>query len=511
MRGTSRRPRAAVAAALMTVVVTLTACSGADGGEPGGSGGATKDTLTLGQTADIQGFSPALQPSYQGWLPDALWDTPLICDQSNNPSPQIAEKWEISDDLKSATLHIRKGLTFSDGTPVDAEDVKASADLTGTVNGRFKGLKYKIDDPQTITITWPEPQAVMISRLCEFLVTSSEAITGGKLDETPVGSGPYVMDFSKTTRGSSYALTKRQDYFDTKTYPYEKLVFKVLKSETAGINALKTGQIDGVLASAATIDEVKASNLKSEAFRGQTTRLILSDHQGKVIPALGDLRVRQAMNMVFDRDAIAKQLYRGFADPAYQIFRKGTAAYLDNLADPYPYDVEKAKRLMQEAGFADGFDLQIPSMAGQNHELLIPYVTEALGKINIRVKEVPLTGPDAIATILSGKYPVPLWQLGNYGDSRQDIVDYILPSGIWNVSHQEDSRVAAQWQKVLGSAKDEQLLVQAQKDINQYVIDQAWFVPMASMGTFYAYSPKISIPTESDFAALHPLLRDFQK
>jgi ABC-type transport system substrate-binding protein len=213
---------------------------------------------------------------------------------------------------------------------------------------------------------------------------------------------------------------------------------------------------------------------------------------------------------VFDRDSIAKKLYRGFADPAYQIFRVGSDAYLEDLTeDPYAYDVEGGKALMKEAGFADGFTLQIPFMEGQNHDLLFPYITEQLAQLNIKVEQGNLTGPDAITNLLSGEYPVPLWQLGNYGESLQDIKDYVLTTGIWNVSHQPDPTIDALWQTVLTSSGDER--IKAEREINQYVIDQAWFVPMAYPDGFYAHSPKVKIPTMSDFAALHPLLRDFQK
>lgn len=501
-----RRTSLAIAAPITVLALALTACTGStQSGETRGE----KTTLTLGQTADIEGYNPALQPSYQGWMADAIFDTLLNCDASYNPSGQVADKWELSKDLKSATLHIREGITFSDGSAVDAADIQASGENFAKTNARYEGIKYDIADPQNITLTWEQPQAVMMARLCELQVVPSEAVKAGTLDKEPIGSGPYVLNAGETTRGSTYAVTKRDDYWDAGTYPYENVVFKVLESETAGINALKTGQIDGVLASAATVDEVTASNLQAQKMRGTTTRLLITDHNGETIPALGDVKVRQAMNMVFDRDAIAKQLYRGKADPAYQIFREGTDAYLDGLKDPYPFDVEKAKQLMKDAGYADGFELQIPTMKGQNHETLIAYISEALGKINIKVKEVPQTGPDAISNILSGTYPVPLWQLGNYGDSRQDIVDYILPTGIWNVSHQEDATIAGLWEKVLTGSEEESK--QAQKDINQYVIDQAWFVPMAYPDGYYAHTGNVRIAQVSDFSQLHPLLRDFQK
>ena len=504
MRSTRRRALAALSIPLIATVATLTACA------PGGAEAEGEtNSLTLGMTADLPGLSPEIQPSYQGWFADAVWDSLLICDEFGEPSAQLAEEWEYSEDLTSATLKLREGVTFSDGTEFDAADVEATLNTVGESNARFSDLTFESSDANTITITWPQPIPTLSLLLCEAQITSSEAIDGGELDNTPVGSGPYLYDADASTQGSSYSLTKNPDYWDSETYPYEKLVLKVFTDNTAGLNALKTGQIDGILADASTVEEAESSGKEVVTMRGVTTRLLITDHNGEKIPALGDVRVRQAMNMVFDRDAIAGDLYRGYADPAYQIFRPGSTAYLEDLTeDPYPFDVEAAQALMAEAGYADGFTLQIPFFEGQGHDLLFPYVTEQLGQLNITVEQVNLTGPDAITNLLSGEYPVPLWQLGNYGESLQDIKDYVLTDGIWNVSHQPDANVDALWQTILTGTEEER--VAAQQEINQYVIDQAWFVPMAYPDGFYAYDPAVEIEKVSDFSALHPLLRDFQ-
>jgi peptide/nickel transport system substrate-binding protein len=237
-------------------------------------------------------------------------------------------------------------------------------------------------------------------------------------------------------------------------------------------------------------------------------RLLLTDHLGKKIPALGNVDVRRAMNMVFDKDAMAKNLFRGLATPTPQIFRPGSAAYIKDLKDPYPYDVEAAKALMKKAGYENGFSIEIPYLQGQNLDALMPVVKQQLGLLNIKVKQVSLSGPNAISELLSGKYPIPMWVLGNYGESRLDIADYILPDGIWNVMHQTDPTVARLWKKIVTdnpqqSAKDQQA-------INRYVVDQAWFVPMVSTGTIYAYNSKLKVRKSTDPSGLHPLLWDFQ-
>ena len=130
------------------------------------------------------------------------------------------------------------------------------------------------------------------------------------------------------------------------------------------------------------------------------------------------------------------------------MFRKGTDAYIDGLADPYPYDVEKAKQLMAEAGYAEGFTLELPTIAGQNFETLMPYVTQQLAQIHIKVKQVPLSGANAIGDLLSGKYPVVLWELGNLGNSALQIYIESTPDGWWNLEHQPDEYVDSRWEQI---------------------------------------------------------------
>jgi ABC-type transport system substrate-binding protein len=253
MRSTTRRTAASAAAVGLTAALMLTAC--APGGGPGATGGSEgKTTLTLGMTADIPGLSVLIQPSYQGWFADAAWDTLLICDELGKPSAQLATEWEYNDDRSAVDLTLREGVKFSDGSDFDAEDVEAAYKAAGEVNARFADLTFDIEDATHMTITWPQPVPTLDLILCEANVSSAEAYEAGNLDTEVVGSGPYIYDASASTQGSSYTLTKNEDYWDAETYPYDKLVLKVFGDQTAGVNALKTKQIDGILASAATVD-----------------------------------------------------------------------------------------------------------------------------------------------------------------------------------------------------------------------------------------------------------------
>jgi len=473
--------------------------------------GGEKDQLTLGMTLDPYGWNPSNQPGYQNWAGEAVWDNLARCDGNGKLQADAADTFEITNGNKTFTAHLREGMTFSDGTALDADAVKASFEFIAKNGGStndYKGLKYDITDAQNISITWPDAQPVMANKICSAKILPAAYLAAGKWD-TPVGSGPYTYDEANSTTGSVLTFTKNENYWDAANYPYKKLVLKVIKSDTAAVSALKTGQIDATLVNQSSVAEVKASSLDVLGFQGQTTRLLLTDHLGKVSAPIGNLKVRQAMNMVFDKEAMAKNLYDGNAEPTAQVYRKGTDAYIDGLTDPYPFNVDAAKQLMSEAGYADGFTLELPTMEGQNFETLMPYVTQQLALINITVKQVPLSGANAIGDLLSGKYPVVLWQLGNFGNATLQTYIESTPEGWWDLEHQKDEYVDSRWEqiKTADAATTKQLL----QEINQYLVDQAWFVPMVYMGTNYAYNAqKVSFSGQSDQEALTPKLRDFK-
>jgi peptide/nickel transport system substrate-binding protein len=506
----SRRCRSAAigTSAVLAATLLLAACTS---GSSTSNSASTKGTLTLAFETDPYGWDPSNQPGYQNWAGEAVWDQLVYCDGVGKLTPDVADTWKATNNNTTFEAHIRAGMKFSDGTPVDSAAVKASFEYiehNGGSQADYKGIKIATPDAQNISITWPEPQQVLDNKVCAPKIAPTAWLAAKKFD-TPVGSGPYVLDAGKSTTGSTYTLTKNTSYWNAKNYPFKQLVVKVFSSDTAAVNALRTGQVDAGLVGQPDVASVTGSGLKVISFRGQTTRLLLTDHAGKVIPALGNLKVRQAMNMVFDKNAMVKNLYLGNAVPTAQVFREGSDAYIPNLTDPYPFDVAKAKQLMSDAGFANGFSLNLPTITGQNFETLMPYVTQQLALINIKVTQVPLSGANAITNLLSGKYPVVLWQLGNLGNSALQINVESTPTGYWDLEHQPDQYVDSRWTQI-GTA-DPATSKKLQQEINQYLIDQAWFVPMAYMGNNFAYNPKkVSVPTESDQEGLTPKLRDFK-
>ena len=511
MRRSRRRTAAAVAGTAVTVALALAGCSSGSSSSASKTGGGEKDSLTLAFNTDVYGWDPSSQPGYQNWAAEAVWDQLVQCDAKGEATPGAADKWEVADSNATFKAHIREGMKFSDGTPVDSAAVKASFEFVqknGGAQADYKGIKIATPDAQDISITWPEPQQVLTSKVCNPRIAPASWLAAKKFD-APIGSGPYVLDAAGTTTGSVYTFTKNASYWNAAGFPYKKLVIKVFANDAAAVSALKTGQIDASLVEQNDVSTVKGSGSEVLTFQGQTTRLLLTDHLGKIVPALGNLKVRQAINMVFDKSAMAKSLYAGNAEPTAQVFRKGSAAYIDGLQDPYPFDVARAKSLMADAGYANGFTLELPTISGQNFETLMPYVSQQLALINIKVKQVPLSGANAINDLLSGKYPVVLWQLGNFGYSPLQIYIEMTPAGWWDLEHQPDTYVDSRWTKL--ATADPATSKKLQQEINQYAVDQAWYAPMVYMGSNFAYNAKkINFASQSDQEALTPKLRDFR-
>jgi peptide/nickel transport system substrate-binding protein len=505
MRITKRRALAALAAPAVAMLA-LAGCAGG-GEQPSGDDKYAK--LTLGMTADLTGGWDIIdQPSYQSWGIEAVYQTLCRILPGGEAAPDAAESWELSEDNRSFTAHLREGAEYSDGSPVDAESVKASFEVVKeTASDRYGDITFDIPDDQTITITWAEPQPLLLSRGCGPKLASTEFLASDDRDTQPVGSGPYTYDIDASTQGSIYQLVKNPDYWNADAYPYETLELRVLADETASLNALKTGQIDGTVISASTYDEAEGSGLEITGVQAGMTMIHLTDRAGEVIPALGDVRVRQAMNHIIDKQAVVDQLWDGHASPIWQPFGLNSQALLD-IEEPYPYDEEKAKALMAESGFTDGFTMTVPTMEGQAWVRIMPYLTEQLAKLNITVEQQALSGPDAIAELLSGDFPVPVWNVGA-PTSVEDISIHILDTGFWNVLHQPNETITALWEQIVSGDAEEQLA--AQQEINQYVIDNAWFVPILSAYNYYAYDgDKVTIDEVSDPNGLHPMLIDFQ-
>ncbi|KUO06062.1 ABC transporter substrate-binding protein [Streptomyces caeruleatus] len=516
---TGRRRGLAPVVACGALLATLAASgctSGNTNGEGAAGGGRTaKDNLVLGLEADIPGWDPGkILPGSVAWASEAVYDTIFSCDEFGNVKPNLARSYDFTDNNTKLTLHLRPGMKFSDGTPVDGPAVKEALEYQVNAPGGksfLPGVKVSSPDTSTVVVTTPKPKSYLTTFLClgSGAIASPQYLASGNLDRAPVGSGPYLYDKAASTPGSVYVLEKNPAHWNADHYPYKKITLKVLTDRTARVNALKSGQISGTIADTSTLSQLKSSGLKPLVQQGQWAGLLIEDRKGKIVPALGDVRVRRAINMVFDKAAIAQKLYQGQAEPTAQIFRKNSAAWIPDLKDPYPYDISAAKKLMAEAGYADGFSVDIPYLANFGLDAAMPVVIQGLKELNIEAKQVTLSGSNALLDMLSGKYPIIFWPLGNHGDSRLSIDGTVLPTSVWNTQKITDPTIDRLWNTVLTSQGEKSAT--PQKQLNQHLIDQAWFAPWVYMNSFFGYDPKkVELDKSTDLNQLAPKLSDFR-
>jgi peptide/nickel transport system substrate-binding protein len=475
---------------LSAVMLSAAGCSPGTGSGDGTSGANTQ-LLTIGLSSDFGSFDPAKVQSggdvVQVW--QAVFDTLLKYDPDGSIAPNVAESFDFSSDHTKLTMKIRSGLKFTDGATVDAAAAKASMEHMKTGGGSDASRLADVADALTLVLTTPNPNGLLPTFMClaTGIVASPASLEASDRDQKPVGSGPYKLDAAATTTGATYSFVRNPDYWNKDAFPYEKVVFKSMVDSTARVSALKSGQINAGLATTQTAQELKSSGATLIEHSVNWAGLFIADRAGKVVPALGEVKVRQAMNMVFDREGILKALFQGQGAVTNQIFNDKSDAFLPEMVNFYAYDVDKAKSLMAEAGYENGFDLTIPAFTGL--DFANPIITQQLGLLNIRVTQAKLSGPQAIFELLSGKYPVFFFTLESRA-ALWDIVQALTPTAIWNVNKDQDAALTPLLDKAQ-LAEGEEAKTNAQA-INKFLIEQAWFSPWVLPTNFYAVDKKTS-------------------
>ncbi len=279
-------------------------------------------------------------------------------------TPLLAESWSMEPDGKSYTFKLRKGIKFQDGEPFDAAAVKFSferAKAEGSTNKAKKAVFDNVSsiaapDPHTVILVLNNADATLPFRLGEntavILSPKSAATTATK----PVGTGPYSFD--SWQKGQSITLSKWAGYRNAGTVKINKVTFRFINDPAAQVAALLAGDIDGIPRFGAL------QSLKQ--FQGDKRFTVdIGDTAGKGILALNnkkaplnDVRVRRAIMHAIDRKAFIDGVLEGLGKPIGSHFAPTDAGYVD-LTKVYPYDPEKAKALLKEAGVATPLNLTL--------------------------------------------------------------------------------------------------------------------------------------------------------
>jgi peptide/nickel transport system substrate-binding protein len=284
--------------------------------------------------------------------------------------PALAKSWEVSDDGLTYTFHLQEGVKFHDGTDFDASDVVFSferamaPDSANSQKALFSAIgKVEAADPRTVRITLTRPEGSLPFNLGwgDAVIVAPESAAANKTN--PVGTGPFR--FSDWTKGDSITLVRNDAYWG-EPVKLDRATFKIIADPSAAFASMMAGDIDGypIYPAPENLAQFEADPRFSVVVGTTEGETILAMNNAK--KPFDDPRVRKAVSHAIDRQAIIDGALFGYGTPIGSHFAPHHPAYVD-LTGMYPHDVEKAKALLTEAGYPDGFKttLTLPPSSGR--------------------------------------------------------------------------------------------------------------------------------------------------
>jgi peptide/nickel transport system substrate-binding protein len=495
-------------------LVAVTAAAGLVLSGVTASHAATK-TLTIGLIADIQSWAAASSQFGNLNLPyQAVYDTLLSADPSGALKPNVATKYSFDKAGTTLTLKIKQGIKYTDGTSLDAANVVKnllafqkgdSPDASNIASMASATAKGK----DTVVIKLKDVDPAFLNYLARNagLLESSKEIGAKDAKTNPVGSGPYILNKIKSKTGSMYVLDRNPKYWNKSAYPYDTLVIKPISDGTAMVNALESGQVDAAnLAANGVIPELMSNGIKLEAHFLDWSGFSFVDRTGKLGSPLSNVKVRQAINYALDRKALVKAIGNGYGKVVEQVFSPDSPGYVPSLNNAYPYDVAKAKQLMADAGYADGFTINMPSVVAFLGEAPFTLMSDQLKAIGITVKYTEEPFATFFPHILTPVYPMYWMQLEQSPNSWQFLNFLVARNAVWNPDHYGDATSDALLAKIQHTTGATQTA--ALKQLNTYITQQAWFAPFyLAQGTF-AHNSGVKVVSQAGNAV--PYLTSFK-
>lgn len=383
--------------------------------EPGKS---QKTNLVVAQVSD----AITMDPQKQGTMTTMnilinIFDTLVTRDENGNLAPALATEWEAIDEL-TWQFKLREGVKFHNGEDFNAEAAKFSLDRlldpeTASPIAELKNVTgVEVVDEYTINVITEAPDPIIPNKMVLFggVMVPPQYIGEHDADyvaKNPVGTGPYK--FVSWQKDSEVVMEANEDYWRGAP-AFKDLTFRVIPNLADIVAALKTGEIDFV--------QGLTSDLAASVENAPGVKIVSSDwirtffiSLDTAVEPLHDKAVRQALNYAVDKQAIIDNIFAGNAKQVATILPRETFGY-DEAIEPYPYDPEKAKELLADAGYPDGFEVSFDGVTAELTEVqaIIGYL-EAVGiTVNLNV-----TDSSTLVSNMAAKTASPLYYMGNTG------------------------------------------------------------------------------------------------
>ncbi len=404
---------------ILLIAALLAACAGAAPAQPAAqpaqeqaapaaaseTGAAADKVFRLGHDIDLSTWDAHQEQQNVAMVFYSLVYEGLVGEDSQgNIVPGLATEWKQSD--KTLEFTLREGVTFHDGTPFDAEVVKANVEKVK--NGPFPPTanflrpieSVEVIDPTHVRFNLTGPAPALLKNLQRFAGLMISPKVFDQLDKGPVGTGPWQYNAAESVAQSKYVFDVNPNYWDKSVQNVSRIEIWYLPDYQAAYNAVQSGEVDAATILENMVAQAESSGftvLKPESFH---LALHIFDRAGTKVKELGDPRVRQAMSLAIDRATYFNTLMSGIGIPSTQRWLKGQLGYCDEITN-LDNDLEKAKALMKEAG-VESFEFSVPAFGPFNlwNEGIAGFLKE-IG-ITMKVEAIP-PGP-IIATATNGEW-----------------------------------------------------------------------------------------------------------
>lgn len=487
------------AALAATTALLLTAC----GAGTSNSGNAGETQPTTGQTAEgttnpgtdngepkelvlAARVEPNSYDSSQAHVGHSLlwfqsvYDTLLYRDTDGTIQPMLATEWSYDAEETLLTLDLRSDVTFSDGEAFDAEAAVANIEHFRTANGpqaaqmtNVAGVEAVDEDTIAIQLTERDPALVYYLSQAAGMMGSPAALGTEEMSSTPVGSGPYVLVPEETVRGSQYVYEAREDYWNPELQHWDKLTFHPARDFTAVLNGLVSGQFHGGMLDPQIAGQADSAGLELAPNEVDWQGLALFDRDGEMVPGLADVRVRQAINHAIDRQTLLDQIMGSRGTATEQILAPDSDGYVAELEGRYPYDPEKARELLAEAGHSDDIVIQAPTGAG--FEAVLAALTQQFADVGITLEQVATPQENLAANIRAGHFPTAVFNFAMSATPWISAGYMVGPNGTYNPFGTEVDELNVLIEELRNAGDD---VSGPAQEITRYVVENAWFAPL---------------------------------
>ncbi len=348
----------------------------------------TKDEIIFAQGSDLTTMDPHIGMQERAFsLTNNIFDPLVTFDPDMNMQPCLATSWEWLENGCVLEMKLREGVKFQNGDDFTAEDVVFNADRLQELNNTFGDAYVKTEavDEYTVRFYLSAPKPALLNALtdpmCSMIPKDYFESDPDGFAANPIGTGPYKMkDYSV---GDYYTLERWDGYWGEPAKT-ERLTMRIVPESGQRVTLLETGEIDVAYEIPYNSVSMITDNPNLQLLQTPSMKIIMIYCNTQSAGPIGNPTVRKAIESAIDKEAIVQAVCYGYGEATYSIMPSSADDYQELPGNPY--NVERAKELLAEAGYADGFDLEIWTNSNQANTELCTILQSQLKEIGVNLK-----------------------------------------------------------------------------------------------------------------------------